>query len=73
MKSVVVRDVNHRRLKSHEVEFVRLKKDEEDCIWVLLRVKGPQALDPINILVEEEMEPMTAFHRAAATEPLLSY
>lgn len=40
---------------------------------VLLRVKGPQALDPINILMEEEMEPMTAFHRAAATEPPLSY
>lgn len=40
---------------------------------MLLRVKGLQAFSPINNLVEEEMEPMTAFHRAAATEPLLSY
>lgn len=40
---------------------------------MLLRVKGPQALDPINILMEEEMELMTDLHRAAATEPPLSY
>ncbi|GAA6083876.1 uncharacterized [Tachysurus ichikawai] len=35
--------------------------------------RSQRHFDPINILVEEEMEPMTAFHRAAATEPLLSY
>lgn len=35
--------------------------------------RGHKALDPINILVEGEMEPMTASHGAAATEPLLSY
>lgn len=64
--------MNYRFLKSREVVFVHLKKGE-DFIRVLLRVKGPRALDPINILVEEEMEPMTAFHRAAATKPLLSY
>lgn len=57
---------------SKSLVLVHLKKDE-DFIRVLLRVKGPQALDPINILVEEEMELMTAFHRAAATKPLLSY
>lgn len=68
----VMKSVNDRFLKSREVEFIHLKEDE-DFVLVLLRVKGPRALDPVNILVEEEMEPMTAFHRAAATEPVLSY